>query len=501
MTATHLHPLCQQVFTFLSKPCFANKPITIAYSGGVDSQVLLHCASQLVSKNLLNVEIKAVHVNHGLSANAETWQQFCQQQAKQMNIFYQSFSVNIIKRKQQSLEALARDARYSILQQHSDDNSVVITAHHQDDQVETFLLALKRGAGVQGLSAMQPIRAMLTLIGSADDNVSTNERTNASANQQLLARPLLDVSRSSIEEYAQLHQLDWVEDESNTDQSFDRNFIRAQVVPMLNERWPGIKQTIARSADHCNAARSLLEQLAQVDFLHCQISQDCLAINEMANLSDERISNVLRYFIKVNGGQMPTSSQLQQVMQGCFDAAEDKNPEVKLANYSLRRYQDGLYFTDIYTDVSAWQSEYDLNALTGDVTLELPDNLGYLSIQKGKVASFVNTEQVVVKHQSVIELSSSEDSASNGQNQNQNQKILKVAFRHNNPTCLPDYRQHSRPLKKVLQEQGVPTWQRRRIPFIFINNELAATLPLFICKKFALSENPTAQYVTIFWYK
>ncbi|TRX57084.1 tRNA lysidine(34) synthetase TilS [Thalassomonas sp. M1454] len=457
MTEDVLHPICQQILNFCQQH-LGNKNLTLAYSGGVDSQVLLHAVAQLRKAELLTNKINAVHINHGLSVNASKWASFCQQQAKQLSISYTSITVDINKQSQQSLEALARDARYKALNQACSNDSVIFTGHHLDDQVETFLLALKRGAGVQGLSAMQTIRPLAN--SEPEKNIQ-------------LARPLLNINREDIEQYAREHDLQWVEDDSNSDVRFDRNFIRAQILPLLKQRWPAINQTIARSAQHCEQAQHLLEQLAIVDLQNCQLSSDSLSIAKMASLSTDRFNNLLRHFIRVNGGLMPSKQQVAQVYNACFEAADDKNPHISLHQYSLRRFADALYFTPNYADISQWQLTLSLAPLVNEV-IELPDGLGQLTLQRVINNTDLGTSDTD-KFSTIIAIPRSSEQ-------------LSIGFKHDNPKCWPTYRDKRRPLKKLLQEHGVATWLRNRLPFIFIDNELAAVLPLFTCREFICKE-------------
>ncbi len=474
MIDNQLAPICQKVLTFCRQPTIVNKPLTVAYSGGIDSQVLLHVIAVLIKAKLLSVPVRAIHINHGLSDNATSWQAFCKQQADQFKVPFLSVQVTIDSNSSESLEALARTARYQALQQNSAENAVIITGHHQDDQVETLLLALKRGAGIQGLAAMQSLRKM--------------DPGSANTHQQLLARPLLDVSRDDIEHYATRQNLTWVEDESNNDQRFDRNFIRSEVVPLLKNRWPAIQQTISRSASHCQQAQHLLNELAAIDYLHCQISSDCLAITEMANLSDERITNLLRYFIKNNGGEMPSMQQLQQIKNACFIAANDKNPEINFTHYSIRRFRSWLYFTANFAITKSWQKDIKLNELAHQ-PIELPDSLGTLIVEQLELSALEIAKTVEQQGHWLIKLP-------------ENATNVRLAFTHNNPKCLPDYRSQRRELKKILQEQAIPTWQRTRLPFVFIDQQLSAVLPLFVCKEYlAQPTKNNIHCLSIIWHQ
>lgn len=472
------------------------KPIVIAYSGGIDSQVLLHALAKLSDTNSISNPITVCHVNHGLSDNAQNWQKFAQQQCTQLNLPLAIREVKVKVQKQQSLEALARDARYKALIAINTEKSLIITGHHSDDQSETFLLALKRGAGLKGLSAMSNEMAL---------------------SQHTLLRPLLNISRAEIEAYASSHGLSWVEDESNSDTSFDRNFIRQEVMPLLSRRWPSISNTINRSAAHCLEGQELLNELAMQDLAKAQLNSDSLHIPFLLTLSKARFNNLIRFFLAKHQCLMPSTEQLSQLRQQ-LDANTDKNPAVKVGDHFLRRYKESLSLTATFVDVSDWQqvinfsvdnTEGHFDDNTGDNTddnnlgckqsnnqgncsdnssnnnadkkaieanqYKLPDNLGVLCISTSTLAKDI--EQKVKLPEA-------------GQ-------VVTIRFSHNNPVCLPDYRKHSRSLKKVLQELNISPWQRKRTPFIYYDDTLVAAIGHFVCQAHQPDSDEPCVYVSI----
>jgi tRNA(Ile)-lysidine synthase len=435
-----------------------NKTLVIAYSGGVDSQVLLVALATLKQQKKLINKVVVCHVNHGLSSHADEWQAFAQQQCERFSLPLVSHKLYLKKQAQQSLEAMARDARYKVLVQTCTEPAIIVTGHHLNDQAETFLLALKRGAGVKGLSAM-PASAKLA--------------------QHTIARPLLTVSRADIVDYANQQNLSWVEDESNSDEHYDRNFIRHQVLPNLNTRWPSINNTIARSAEHCFEAQQLLDELAQEDLSNCQVSPNKLSVAMLNKLSEIRLKNLLRYFISSHDLLMPSRQQMQQICLQ-LNANVDKSPVIQLSNYCFRRFKDEFYLTAIYQDISSWQQVVNLENLTLEESLNitLPDGLGKLNISANKALfGTINSWQAAIKKPSA-------------------DQIVTVRFSHENPKCLPQYRQHSRVLKKVLQELNIPPWQRKRLPFIFFDNELVAVAGHFVCKPFLVDNKEEALFVS-----
>ncbi|MFT5636503.1 MAG: tRNA(Ile)-lysidine synthase [Cognaticolwellia sp.] len=435
-----------------------DKTIVIAYSGGVDSQVLLVALAKLKQQGQLANTIVVCHVNHGLSPHADAWQAFAQQQCDSFSLPLITHKLNLKKLSQQSLEAMARDARYQVLIQASAEPAIIVTGHHLNDQAETFLLALKRGSGLKGLSAML---ASSTLA------------------QHTLARPLLPISRANIIDYANEHQLSWIEDESNTDEHYDRNFLRHQILPKLNERWASINKTIARSAEHCYEAQQLLDELAQQDLVDCQLSSYKLSIPNLNKLSEPRLKNILRYFLSSHDLLMPTRQQLKQICLQ-LNADADKSPVIQLANCCFRRFKGEVHLTRIYQDISLWQQSVNLECLADEKILNvaLPDELGTLNF-----STLLGNDKAKSHWQAAIK------------KPNVNQ-LVTVCFAHENPTCLPQYRQHSRALKKVLQELEIPPWQRKRLPFIFYDNELIAVAGHFVCRDYLVDNKNLGCFIS-----
>lgn len=459
---------------------YKNRCIHIAYSGGVDSQVLLHATTHLISQGQLTNTVKVCHIHHGLSQYADNWQQFAKQQSLLYKVPFITENV-ILKDTGEGIEAQAREARYNALVNFTQLNDVIATGHHSDDQAETFLLALKRGSGTLGLGAMSKTREL---------------------SQRILLRPLLDISRNEIESYAREHQLEWIEDESNNNTDFDRNFLRHDVLPILKQRWPAILTTIQRSAQHCQDAELLINEIAQQDLNECLKNekkyQDGLLIEPLLVLSELRFNHVIRRYLKVLGHLMPSQAQLAMLHQQ-LSASVDKVPEVIVGKQSFRRYKNTLYLTQCFTDISQWQYNLTLTSVLLDEpkVVDLPDQVGTLMIEEVHQST-----QVTEQHKQIIYVP--------------NDSTLSIQFSHKNPICLPDYRQKSRSLKKVLQELSMPPWQRKRQPFIFLNCSLsqaaindenlvlACVAGQFICQPFLkplLSEQAKVKAIQITFNK
>ncbi|XQW86189.1 tRNA lysidine(34) synthetase TilS [Thalassotalea piscium] len=424
----------------------------VACSGGVDSLVLLHEISALVRSEQIVNDVIVCYVDHGLSEHARDWHHFVKGQCQQLDLPFIGKQVSLNKDSNQSLEAQARNARYCVLKEVAGEQGVVITAHHQDDQVETFLLALKRGAGVKGLAAMATDSQLITEHGKLS-----------------IVRPLLNVSRDVIEQRAKALDLTWVEDESNLDQQFDRNFLRQTIIPLLNQRWTGIGQAIARSAGHCQDAQLLLDEIARADLAKCLTQNERLSIDSLLTLSSSRFNYVIRYYLAQKHQLMPSSHVLAQIKTQIL-ADHDKTPQVKVGQKWLRRFRNELVLTNDFADVSHWQQAINFNEIINtSVTVRLPDNLGEI------IFSLANAhdEDLPSEQNHCLLLPETTDQ-------------LTLSFSHKNPVCLPDYRQHSRVLKKVLQELEIPPWQRKRIPLLFVQEHLVSAIGHFVCQPYSV---------------
>lgn len=422
---------------------YPTQTILVAYSGGVDSQVLLNAlvqAEKSLSKSA--TRIKVCHVHHGLSQYADDWLAFAKKQCQSLQVPITTKQVELDTNTSESVEALARDARYQVLKELTCENTIVVTAHHQDDQIETMLLALKRGAGVSGLSCIvekQPF------------------------SKGFLVRPLLSISREAIEQYAELEELQWIEDDSNSDQSFDRNFLRHSIIPLLKERWPSYGQTVSRSALLCEQADSQLKEIAEQDYLSCSVIDDSLSVEHLLLLSVPRFNGVIRYWLGLKEKKMPSVQQLAQLREQ-LAVEGDRQPEVMMSGVVFRRFKGRLYLTPDYLDVSNWQQSYIVNEIKNELAVTLPGELSQVTFIKAlKEGMFsIPTE---TKH-------------------------LTLTCQRPSVTCQPEYRNHSRPIKKVLQELDIPPWQRKRLVYLFADEHLVGVIGHFICKPFSAHQHP-----------
>ncbi len=294
-------------------------------SGGVDSVVLLDVLQRAARR--LRFRLSALHVNHQLSPRAGRWEAFCKRLCRDRGIPFRSVKVAV--RRGDSVEAAARAARYAEFARQGCD--YVALAHHRDDQAETLLLQLLRGAGVKGLAAMPLLR---------DGGRSSSLIPHPSSLRVL--RPLLDVTRDEILEYAKKRKLKWVEDESNRDVAFQRNFIRHEVLPVIARRFPAYRVTLARAAGHLAEAARALDELAEADAAG-HLEDGTLAVAALRRLPPARRRNLLRYFLACHGVAMPNVERLEEALRQALTAKQDARVAVALGDFTLRRHSGSVH--------------------------------------------------------------------------------------------------------------------------------------------------------------
>jgi tRNA(Ile)-lysidine synthase len=290
----------------------------IAYSGGLDSSVLLHILMQLRQEK--HFALKAVHIHHGLHPKANEWQHHCEVVCREGNIELCVHTIDLSD-SHENIEARARECRYAYFSSLLEKEDVLCTAHHQDDQAETFLLQLMRGAGPKGLSAM-PVE---TILGEGK-----------------LIRPLLNMSRDELLVYAQQNNISWVEDDSNKNTRFSRNFMRQEVLPLLKSRWPSVAATISRSAKHCAETQELLEAFIAPLFHECLLENKALSLIALKKLTPIQQKHIFRHWLFYGGFSSPNELKLQNCLRVFLTARRDRHPMVTWGNVVVRRYRDEL---------------------------------------------------------------------------------------------------------------------------------------------------------------
>lgn len=452
-----------QAFHYQLKNLADTEKYLIAYSGGVDSHVLLHLCSQLKnSPSGFEQSFSAVYIDHGLSYNASKWGKHCQHICFELDIPLTIIEVDATPKKGQSPEASARAARYQAFSEILEKNACLLTAQHLDDQAETLLLQLLRGSGTRGLSAMPRVKSFA---------------------QGFLCRPMLDYRKQDILAYARLHQLQWVEDESNEQQSFDRNYLRHTVLPQLESRWPAVKESFAKSAEILAESQRLLDDMARADMQSLRVpdqqgeaAKDKLRLEPLLAMLENapeqqtalyddqplelaRVKNVLRYWIHSNLMPLPSKKILEQIIHRVLPARADAMPLVSWKrddiHCQVRKYRDILYLIDASalakqageTEPMLANAQYQLTEIQ---PLPLP------SIQS--VIQLVPATQISTRtafdRQALLA------------------QPLSVRFRKGGERFRRIADGQSRSLKHWFQEQGIPPWERSRLPLIYRGEEL-----------------------------
>jgi len=412
------------------------KVLWVAYSGGCDSHVLLHSLVALRSE--ITPEIKAIHINHGLSPFANEWEEHCRKICEALNVHYVAIKVNA-KAKGSSPEEAARHARYAEWKKLLNKNEVILLAHHQDDQAETVLIQLMRGSGVKGLAAMP---------------------SKQSFARGLLCRPMLGFLREEIVSYAVEQSLNWIDDPSNFDTDYDRNFLRHDVVPLLKTRWPALKKTLSRTASHLADANQLLTELAFQDWHHIH-ENNRIKITELIKLSDKRQRNVLRYWIAdICELILPDTVHLQRILDEVLTASEDANPEVIWRGGEVRRYQGMLYAQE-----------------------KLIEGTHLLNLKWENLESpiEINTKGLKLSAKTAFGKGLSQEKLQN--------REISIRTRQGGETCRPLGRGQTHQLKKLFQEWRIPPWERAAVPLIYVDDELAQVLGYCCSEIFAAVEN------------
>lgn len=392
----------------------------VAFSGGLDSSVLLHLLANWARHEPLP-PLSAIHVHHGLQSVADDWPEHCAQLCARLDIALEVVRVQVAP--DASLEQAARRARYAAFSERLGQGDALLSAQHRDDQAETLLFRLLRGAGVRGLAAMPVSRAL---------------------GRGRLVRPLLDCSRAELQAYAQHHGLAWIEDPSNADQRFSRNFLRQQVMPLLVERWPQTSNNLARSASHLSEAQQLLSELAEMDLATARGVATCpwlplpsLDLSAVSALSDARQRNLLRHWLAPLT-RLPDSDHWAGWCD-LRDAATDAAPIWKLADGELHRADGRLWWLS-----GAWLSpleSLDVPCTSLTESVELPGN-GHVHLS-GELP----------------------------------QGRWHLRYRQGGESLQVQGRGR-RDLKRLLNEQRVPAFVRPRLPLLFAGDELVAVANL-----------------------
>jgi tRNA(Ile)-lysidine synthase len=402
------------------------RKVLVAFSGGLDSTVLLHQLADLRQQH--DLQLRAVHIHHGISAFADEWVTHCQAICERWAVPLEVIRVTLTN-DGSGIEAQARSARYAAFAQIIQPDEALVTAQHLDDQCETVLLALKRGSGPAGLAAMPDTLPF-------GDNV--------------LVRPLLKTSRETLEAYAHAHQLVWIDDDSNQDDRYDRNFLRLRILPLLQARWPHFARSVARSAALCGEQEALLDELLADELASLMTPEGSLTIAPLQEVSQIRRNALLRRWLTQLDAPPPSRAMLERIWQEVALSREDAAPRLQIGAHDVRRYQGQLWWITRQAapgkQVLAWLPPY--------APLKLPLELGILRVaQTGyAVRAPEQDEQVSVRFHAPG-----------------NWQIVG--------------RERSRSLKKLWQELSVPPWRRDTTPLLFYGEQLIAAPGIFVTRQ------------------
>ncbi|MBE1277305.1 tRNA lysidine(34) synthetase TilS [Enterovibrio baiacu] len=422
----------------------SSRQIVLAFSGGIDSRVLLDLLSTYRDVHPQHRYL-VIHIHHGLSSHADAWMKQCEAWASDAGLPFKGVKVKV-ENNGEGVEKAARTARYQGITDNVESNALILTGQHADDQAETFLLALKRGSGPAGLSAMPILRPM----GHAH-----------------LLRPLLSVTRAEIEAYAVQQGLSWVEDESNLDCKFDRNFIRQRWLPPAQSRWPGLVKAINRTASLCAEQEALLEELLESHDAIVRPEPKVLALHALADYSEKMQSALVRRWLKQATGLSASQAQLNTLFSSVIAASDDANPKLHLGDWQVRRFQSQLYVVPEFEDISDWCGSLQLSQIA-----VLPNESGQVALFGDGIES---TRHKFDAQGNRVSLHLRRPKAD---------EEVSIRFDPESVFARPLGRQGKRRLKKLYQEYGVPSWMRRRTPLLYYGETLAAVAGLFVCEGF-----------------
>ena len=438
-------------------------PVLLGYSGGIDSSVLLHLLATLATE--LPLRLHAVHVHHGLSPNADAWVAACEAQCRSLQIPLQVMRVDLAPHRALGVEGAARAARYAAFATAAQAIGcrLLLLAQHRDDQAETLLTQLLRGAGVAGLAAMPLARRL----GELE-----------------LLRPLLHNSRADIEAWARRHGLRWIEDESNQDQHRRRNFLRHAVLPRLEQASPAASANIARSAGHLAQAAQLLSVMAREDLQ--RLAAPASGINEsplpgsgaapaqldipaLLALGDARAANALREWCVWRGAPQLPTDRMAELLRQMATPRRDASPLLRLPAWEFRRYRNLLFLLNNLTEVpelpEAWSRPWQLPAPGSDAVSEHWPELGGRLVPQWVVGAGLSLARLSLLPASLPEVGGVRLNADAG---------LHWRLRRGGERIRLSAARPSQALGNLWQAQGLPPWQRKRLPLLWCGDTLLA---------------------------
>lgn len=387
--------------------------LLVAYSGGVDSTALLYFTKKLSKK--IKINIKAIHINHNLSKHSKAWEKHCKEFCINQNIPLELKNIKIILKKNDSIEERARQERYKAIYSAINKKTLMLTAHHAEDQAETLLYQLFRGAGVAGLSAMPLIKE---IPGGYH------------------VRPFLNINKSTILDIVNFKELKYINDPSNTDTKFSRNYIRKNIIPVIKEKWPSYSSTITRASFNLANAKKLSEDLAEIDMQKYACNNLNRINKNIKKLQDYRLNNILRYWIKANGYRMPSTEQIKSICSNTLNAGDDKTPFFYCKDFEIRRYDNYLEIMKPLkkhnpSEIYKWKHNENL------IIPNLEINLSWKDLEN-KCGRSINND-------------------------------VEVKFRKSGQSIMLSSKKS---LKEYMREKKIAPWNRERTLLVYINQNL-----------------------------
>lgn len=423
MTASQLFILLDTALQSLSV-----RPIYVGFSGGLDSSVLLHALCRRIPAD----QVVAIHINHRLSPHSDAWEEHCRRVCERLGCGFASRSVTVDARGE-GLEAAARKQRYQSFDALVPNDHALWLAHHLDDQLETFMQRLLRGSGLNGLSAME---------------------AHTQRMHYQLVRPLLTLPRAGLEAFATDESLTWIEDGSNEDLQHDRNYLRHQILPLIEARWPRYRQTMSRSLQYISQAGRELDMELTTELDKRLAHDGALKAVQLADWPDDRIQSLIHLWLRRQGVRPPSAVQMRRILNEVVRAQPDAQPRVDFGEGSVRRFRTALYWVPHPAEPGL------APACPAKTQVHWP-GIGDLRLE----------------------------SASYGSNRlRQTKEPLRLALRRGGEALWPAGRSKPRDLKRLLQEYRLPPWQRDRLPLLYAGDDLVAVADLCIDRSWLAEE-------------
>ncbi|MFT6734550.1 MAG: tRNA(Ile)-lysidine synthase [Polaribacter sp.] len=437
--------------------CEKSKALSIAYSGGLDSSVLLFASKQLLNNNLVE-KIQALHVNHGIENESDSWQSHCESVCEKLSIKILCKKLNLLTFSHKINENIARNARYEFFKSKVEQGSLIAFAHHRDDQVETLLFRLFRGTGIAGAGAIPQTRKL----GNAR-----------------VIRPFLNISKNELVEYAEKNNLSWIDDPSNHRNQYSRNIIRNNILPIIQKTWPKVFDSLNSFTHIAREQNSILQEVAESDLLgHSLENKRQLYLSKFIKLSNARQKNLLHYWtasVSENEFSRATYQESEELLKQLnnlllgkhADSTKQSKLNVKLGNHRIRLYDEKLWLCS------------DLEPVKLDKIIDWNDIANSINIFNNRKIFVVNSHASTDKSELLIRAP-------------RDNELVKIRPRVGGEKLKPHYRDKTCDLKKIYQELNLPYWVREWLPIIYYNNQIACVPGVFVNRNLLAKSTDTA---------